>query len=189
MSVQAARYANVTRIWGARTIAQPSSSPLGKECWRVKFDLLLIFSFANISAARAQCAFQRSQEVHRKNGISAVDSIPDFHMFLTARYQLAKAGDKESRCVALQCSLHKIKVHSLQIITAYSLFDGFFRVFCHCICLVQVPFGILTRENCIYSWKLSCLGCSRAKSWPCWESTIPMAFFFQILFSITPTPK
>lgn len=149
------------------------------------------FSFANISAARAQCAFQRRQEVHRKkNGISAVDSVSDFHMFLTARYQLAKAGDKESCCVALQCSLHKIKVHSLQIITAHSLFDGFFRVFCHCICLAQVPLGVLTGENCIYSWKLSCLGCSRAKSRPCWESTIPMAFFFsQILFSITPTTK
>lgn len=127
MSVQAARYANVTRIWGARTIAQPSSSPLGKECCRVKFDLLLFF--ANISAAGVQRAFQRSQEANAKNGISAVDSVPDFHMFLTARYQPTKSEDKESPCVALWCSLHKIKVHTLQIITAHSLFNRFFRLF------------------------------------------------------------
>lgn len=70
------------------------------------------------------------------NGISAVSTVssistafPNFHMILTARYQPTKAETKERRCVALRCSLHKIKVHTLQIITAHSLFNRFFRLF------------------------------------------------------------
>lgn len=51
MSVQAARYANVTRMWGVWTIAQPSPSPLGRVCCVVLFDFLV---FANSSAARVQ---------------------------------------------------------------------------------------------------------------------------------------
>lgn len=182
MSVQAARYANVTRILRSANNCSAKLFSLRERLLQSKIRPPTFISFANISAARVQSAFQRSWEAHAKNGISTVDSTPDFHMFLTARYQLAKAEDKESCCVALQCSLHKIKVHSLQIITAYSLFDGFFRVFCHCICLAQVPLGVLTRENCIYSWKLSCLVCSRAKSWPCWKSTTSPGFFKKVIF-------
>lgn len=45
MSVQAARYANVTRMWGVWTIAQPSPSPLGRVCCGVVFNFLFFFFY------------------------------------------------------------------------------------------------------------------------------------------------
>lgn len=57
MSVQAARYANVTRMWGVWTIAQPSPSPLGRVCCGMVFDFVV---FVNSSAARVQWAFWSS---------------------------------------------------------------------------------------------------------------------------------
>lgn len=57
MSVQAARYANVTRMWGVWTIVQPSPSPLGRVRCGVVFDFLV---FAHSSAARVQRAIWSS---------------------------------------------------------------------------------------------------------------------------------